>query len=208
MKYIAIEQTNSQIPIAETYRDVICLIRSDYFRYKGKKANILRMFLYALVTSNFGFCFWLRLSTIKGIFYPIARIMHRIYYLTYGLHITPDTKIGYGLYLSHGFGIFVNPDAIIGNNCNLSQCTTIGSNFRNRAAVIGDNVYIAPNVSIVDAVVIGSNVVIGAGSVVVKDVTENVTFAGNPAKEISKNNSIQLVTHRWLWCNDQIKEDR
>lgn len=60
------------------------------------------------------------------------------------IQILRKTKIGYGLYISHGGPVVVNPSTVIGNNCNLSQFVTIGSNER-KAAVIGDNVYIGPN---------------------------------------------------------------
>ena len=71
--------------------------------------------------------------------------------------------------LDMGGPIIVNSSAKIGNNCNLSQFTTIGSNH-GKAAQIGDNVYIGPGVCIVEDVVIGNNVTIGAGSVVTKDI--------------------------------------
>ena len=47
-------------------------------------------------------------------------------------------------------------------------------------AVIGANVTILPNITI------GCKSIIGAGSVVTKDVPENKIFAGNPAREINK----------------------
>lgn len=49
---------------------------------------------------------------------------------------------------------------------------------------IGDNTWICGGVSITGGVKIGKNVVIGAGSVVVKDIPDNVLVAGNPAKII------------------------
>ena len=49
---------------------------------------------------------------------------------------------------------------------------------------IGDNVWIGGNVCILPGVTIGDNVVIGAGSVVTKDVPDNVIAAGNPCRII------------------------
>lgn len=54
----------------------------------------------------------------------------------------------------------------------------------NKPVHIGKNVWIASNVTILPGVHIGDNSVIGAGSVVTKDVPENVFAAGNPAKII------------------------
>ena len=66
-------------------------------------------------------------------------------------------KLGYGLYIGHGVAIVINPGTIIGNNCNISQCLTIGTNH-NTPAVIGDNVYIGPGVCIVEDVRIGNKI--------------------------------------------------
>ena len=49
---------------------------------------------------------------------------------------------------------------------------------------IGDNVWIGGNVCILPGVSIGDNVVIGAGSVVTKDIPDNVIAAGNPCRII------------------------
>ena len=49
---------------------------------------------------------------------------------------------------------------------------------------IGDNVWIGGNACILPGVTIGDNVVIGAGSVVTKDVPDNVIAAGNPCRII------------------------
>ncbi|AIG27313.1 sugar O-acetyltransferase [Brevibacillus sp. 7WMA2] len=49
---------------------------------------------------------------------------------------------------------------------------------------IGDNVWIGGNVVINPGVTIGNNVVIGAGSVVTKDIPDNVIAVGNPCRVI------------------------
>ena len=49
---------------------------------------------------------------------------------------------------------------------------------------VGDNVWIGADVHVMPGVKIGSNVVIGGGSVVVKDIPDNVVAVGNPCHPI------------------------
>ena len=49
---------------------------------------------------------------------------------------------------------------------------------------VGDNVWIGAGVHVMPGVKIGSNVVIGGGSVVVKDIPDNVVAVGNPCRPI------------------------
>nr|WP_330368159.1 DapH/DapD/GlmU-related protein [Butyrivibrio sp. MB2005] len=51
---------------------------------------------------------------------------------------------------------------------------------------VGDNVWIGTQVSVLPGVTIGSNTVIGAGSVVNRDIPDGVIAAGNPCKVIRK----------------------
>lgn len=51
---------------------------------------------------------------------------------------------------------------------------------------MGDNVWIGAGVHVMPGVTIGNNVVIGGGSVVVKDIPDNVVAMGNPCKVIRK----------------------
>lgn len=180
-------------------KDVYTYILSDYTRYSGGgKPPIFKLLLEVIIAKNhcFTYSFWLRLASMPNPFNLFACYMHRRLSRKWGIQIPRTAKIGYGLYIGHGVGIVINPNTVIGNNVNLSQFLTIGSN-KGTPAVIGDNVYIGPSVCIVEDVKIGNNVTIGAGSVVTKDVPENATVAGVPAKVLNYNNPGRFVNRRW-----------
>jgi len=105
-----------------------------------------------------------------------------------GVEINWKVVIGENTQLHHGVGLVIHPKAIIGNNCVLRHCTTIGN--KGTAAdglpVIGNNVNIGAHVCILGEIRIGDNVTIGAGAVVLKDVPSNCVVAGNPAKIIKQ----------------------
>ena len=50
--------------------------------------------------------------------------------------------------------------------------------------IIGDRVYLGTNSTIIEKISVCSDVVIGANSVVVKDINENGTYVGVPSKKI------------------------
>lgn len=170
-------------------KELFRYIASDYQRYTGKRGGVRAILTYLLIGRNhcFNYSFWLRLASRRNPLFPIALLMHKRMTTKYGVQIPRTCQIGYGFYIGHGIGIVINPGTKIGNNVNISQFLTIGSN-KGTPATIGDNVYIGPNVCIVEDVKIGNNSTIGAGSVVVKDIPEGATAAGVPAKVISYNN--------------------
>lgn len=176
-------------------------IRSDYNRvYHKHDASMSKMLFSTIWDVGFQFMFWWRLSHLSGFRALLPRLFSRIIGTIHHIEIEKGTDIGYGFWLVHGGPVVINSSAKIGNNCNICQFTTIGSLCQN-AAHIGDNVYIGPAVCIVEGVKIGSNVTIGAGSVVVKDVPENATAAGNPAKVISWKEPGRFIWGRWPVTN-------
>lgn len=85
--------------------------------------------------------------------------------------ICSDVSIGQDCFIGHGV-MFTNDKFI---NRKLSK------NFL--STIIGNKVYIGSNSTILP-VSICDDVVIGAGSVVTKDIKESGTYAGNPAKKL------------------------
>lgn len=55
---------------------------------------------------------------------------------------------------------------------------------KNKPIIIGNNVWLGVNVSVLKGVKIGENAVIGAGSIVTHDIPDNVVAGGNPCKVI------------------------
>ena len=160
-------------------------IKSDCYRYLGK-ANAKAIVSLYFHDKTFRWQVAFRLYKATGILRFVGKVLWKLNRNS-NIVIKPCTSIGYGLYIGHGGPIVISPTAVIGNNCNLSQFTTIGANDT-RAATIGDNVYIGPGTCIVEDVNIGNNVTIGAGSVVTKDIPDNATAAGNYAKVLNYNN--------------------
>ena len=161
-------------------------VKSDLTRYYGK-CDKLTFFKAYLTNKTFRFQYALRMSQALGISKILGLVLWKLNRTRHYIQIPRSTKIGFGLYIGHGGPIVVNGTTKIGDNCNLSQFTTIGSNH-GHAATIGNNVYVGPNVSIVEDVIIGNNVTIGAGSVVTKDIPNDATAVGNYAKVLNYNN--------------------
>lgn len=125
-------------------------------------------------------------------FLPI--ILYRLIYFLNNCHIHYSTLIGEGTRIGYGgIAVVIHKNAIIGKNCMISSCVTIGgrSNFKD-VPIIGDNVYIGTGAKILGNIKIGNNVIIGANSVVINDIPSNTIVAGVPAKVIKENIDISL----------------
>jgi maltose O-acetyltransferase len=122
-----------------------------------------------------------------------------------GAHITPPLFVDYGANIHVGAGTFVNynltaldvatitigQDCQIGPNVQLLTPThPIAPGPRRdkleaaEPITIEDNVWLGGGVIVCPGVTIGENSVIGAGSVVTKDIPANVVAVGNPARVI------------------------
>jgi len=131
-----------------------------------------------------------------------SRILFLIYFFRYKrlgfklrFTVYPDT-IGPGLRIFHtGDFVHVKQNCKIGKNCTLLPGVVIGNkNLEedNTFVTIGENCYIGLGVKIFGQVSIGNNVVIGANSVVTKDIPDNCVVSGIPAR-IIKQNGIKVV---------------
>jgi serine O-acetyltransferase len=118
----------------------------------------------------------------------LSKRLKRLFsYPNYQCKIFGNTQIEGGLSCFHPFATVINAK-MIGKNFEFRNGLTIGNKNNDNSLLpsIGNNVTVGANVCIIGKINIGHNVVIGAGSVVVKNVPDNVIVAGNPAKVIRK----------------------
>lgn len=117
------------------------------------------------------------------------------FYCDYGVNIS----VGENFYTNHNVTILDGAKVTFGDNvfiapdCMFSTAGhSIDTEQRNLGLeialpiMVGDNVWIGTNVSVLPGVTIGSNVVIGAGSVVNRNIPDGVIAAGNPCRVIRK----------------------
>ena len=109
--------------------------------------------------------------------------------------IGADTFINHGAYLMDCGGITIGRHCFIGPNCGMYTANhPISPRERNQGLenakpiVIGDNCWLGGDVTILPGVTIGENTVIGAGSVVTKDIPANVVAVGNPCRVLRSIN--------------------
>ncbi len=117
----------------------------------------------------------------------IARMISQSAKFFTGIEIHPGAKIGRGLFIDHGSGVVIGETTIIGDNCTIYQGVTLGGTGKEtgkRHPTLGDNVMVGAGAKLLGAFTVGSNSKIAAGAVVLRDVPENCTAVGIPAKVV------------------------
>ena len=159
-----------------------------------EKTGYKRLIMCLLFVPGFKFIFWLRITRyyyLKGkLFLPlfmISRFIMKHYAYKYCFDVSYKTPIGHGLSISHIGYIAITAKAI-GTDCSLRPGVVIGKNLINdqEKPTIGNNVHIGVGAKIIGPITIGNNVIVGANSVVTKNIESNSIAVGIPAKIIKK----------------------
>lgn len=158
-------------------------------------------------------------------FEGIAAVVKELLGKSEGAFINPPFYCDYGKNIEVGKNFFANYNCTIldvakvkiGDNCQMAPNVAIytaghpihpatrNSQYEyGKPVTIGDNVWIGGNTVLCPGVHVGSNVVIGAGSVVTKDLPDWCIAAGNPCRVIRK---ITDADKRKLFRDEEIDNE-
>jgi len=113
-----------------------------------------------------------------------------------GIEIHPGAVIGKGLFIDHGMGVVIGETCEVGDNVTIYQGVTLGGTGKDtgkRHPTIGSNVLIGTGAKIIGPVRVGDNSRIGAGSVVLREVPDNCTVVGIPARVVVRRDNRESV---------------
>lgn len=119
-------------------------------------------------------------------------LWHKLIELVTGISLPCSAQIGPGLFLPHTGMRVLHGATVAGEDCTIAQGVTVGISGRGeRRGVprIGDRVYVAPNAVVVGKITVGNDVLVGANSLVNRDVPDHCTVVGVPAVVVSDRGS-------------------
>ena len=150
----------------------------------------------------------------KAGFDLVARIISQTIRFFTGIEIHPGAKIGKNLFIDHGMGVVIGETSEIGDNVTIYHNVTLGGSspsidserqrHEKRHPTIGNDVVIGSGAQIIGPIRVGNNSRIAANAVVVKDVPENATMVGIPAKVVKLENK---GSFRPYGVDDKVKDE-
>ena len=179
------------ILFAVTHRDFFVIMQEaniqaeNYRVFQGlrdSRMKTLLRFIWALhYNPHFLACFYGRIRTTRA---WLCSIFKKCYY-----HFTLDVDNAGILHLHHPFSTIINASSV-GNHVIIRHNTTIGNkgthHTKGARPVIGNNVDIGAGVIIIGNITIGDNVIIGAGTLINKDIPADSVVVGNPFRFIKR----------------------
>ena len=124
----------------------------------------------------------------------LARFTSHIGRWLTGIEIHPGATIGRRVFIDHGMGVVVGETAEIGDDCTLYHGVTLGGTSWNkgkRHPTLMPGVVVGAGAKILGPITIGANARVGSNAVVVKDVPDNATAVGIPARILDSAVEIQ-----------------
>ena len=188
-----LESIKSRDPAAKSVLSIV-------LTYPGVKAVFFHKFAYLFHVAGFDL---------------IARIIAQTIRFFTGIEIHPGAKIGKNLFIDHGMGVVIGETSEIGDNVTIYHAVTLGGSspsidserqrHEKRHPTIGNDVVIGSGAQIIGPIIVGNGARIAANAVVVKDVPENATMVGIPAKAVKLENKGNF---RPYGVDDKVKDEQ
>jgi len=128
----------------------------------------------------------------------IPRLISGIGQFLTTIDIHPAATIGKRVFIDHGIGVVIGETAIIEDDVLIYQQVTLGGvslTQGKRHPTVKKGAVIGAGAKVLGNITIGSNAKIGANSVVVKDVPDNCTAVGIPARVIKRELDRSPLSH-------------
>ncbi|MGB0937370.1 MAG: serine O-acetyltransferase [Colwellia sp.] len=129
-----------------------------------------------------------------------------------GVEIHPGATLGRRFFIDHGMGVVIGETAEIGDDVTLYHGVTLGGtswNSGKRHPTLGDNVVIGAGAQVLGPITVAKGGKVGSNSVVVKDVPENSTAVGIPAKIVNAKSSTDSADEaRFKKASEHVDESR
>jgi serine O-acetyltransferase len=135
----------------------------------------------------------------------LPRVISHVTRFVTGIEIHPGARIGRRFFIDHGMGVVIGETAEIGDHVTLYQGVTLGiyhtanvSAMRGakRHPTLRDGVTVTVGAKILGAITIGEGAIVGAGSVVTRDVPPHTTVVGVPGRVVVERDPETGVARR------------
>lgn len=171
---------------------MLSYIRYDFNRVSKKKPSLTAILLLSIINAGFRAILLYRVGHVcrKRGYWIVAAITERIMHHACHCWISTAATIDRGFLIAHVGGIVIGSTVRIGANCDIRQNVTLGGNFSRQTEdgrtqpVLADNISLGADAVILGPVKIGFNTIIGANSVVTRDMPPNSIVSGIPATVI------------------------
>jgi serine O-acetyltransferase len=140
---------------------------------------------------NYRLAHWargVRVPIVRLVLIVLTVILRRVIEVVTGVEISSRAQIGPGLVVHTTHGVFI-AETRIGRNCVVQHGVAITHGVRS----VGDNVYFGPGAKVIGRAAIGNNVRVVANSVVMTDVSDDLTVVGVPARIRWRNRAARIA---------------
>ena len=120
----------------------------------------------------------------------VARLISQLARFFTLIEIHPGAQLGHGILIDHGCGVVIGETTVVGDNCTIYQGVTlggVGTQKGKRHPTLGNNVTVGAGAKILGSFEVGDNCSIAANAVLLRQLDENITAVGIPARPVKKD---------------------